>query len=108
MSSETTPTSISRSVQPRQPQRPAARTPHPVRHPQQVVRRLPARVARRQGIREQRLVSAPSSPRAAQTGKDGAGVPRRRPHLGELTLLAHLDDSTNVRWHDAATPAHQK
>jgi len=66
MSSETTPTSISRSVQPRQPQRPAARTPHPVRHPQQVVRRLPARVARRQGIREQRLVNELSSPRTSE------------------------------------------
>jgi len=43
-----------------------------------------------------------------QRSKDGAGVPRRRSHLGELTLLACLGDSTNVRWHDAATPARRK
>jgi len=35
-------------------------------------------------------------------------VPRRRPYLGELTLPACLGDSTNVRWHDAATPSHRK
>lgn len=33
---------------------------------------------------------------------------RQQPHLGELTLPARLGDSTNVRWHDAATPAHRK
>mgnify|MGYP001683530200 CR=1 FL=1 len=59
MRSESTPSVISRSVQPRP-------SKHPARRPQRVVRRLPARVTRRQGIQEQRLVSAPSSPRAPQ------------------------------------------
>lgn len=66
MRSETTPTVISRSVQPRQPQRPAARTPRPARRPQRAVRQVRARVTRRQGIQEQHLVSVPSSPRASE------------------------------------------
>ena len=73
----------------------------------QAVRQVRARVTRRHGIREQRLVSAPSSPRAHRS-KDGAGVARQQPHLGELTLPARLGDSTNVRWHDASTPSHRK
>ena len=59
MRSESTPSVISRSVQPRPSQ-------HPARRPQRVVRRLPARVTRRQGTQDQHLVSVPSSPRASE------------------------------------------
>ena len=40
--------------------------------------------------------------------EDGVGTPRQQSHLDELTLPACLGDSTNVRCHDAATPAHRK